>query len=158
MKNQFDVSIENNFRKLKIVLMLHRNNRQGYGNINLEINNNIQTNYINISYKKLIDLKTNLNSINDDITKINTDIKNNDNDITKINDDITKINTDIKNNDNDITEINDDITKINTDIKNNDNDITKINDDITKINTDISNINNSKYLIDDIFINPIDTL
>ena len=53
--------------------MLHRNNREGYGNINLEIYDIIQNNYINISYKKLIDLKSNLNIINDDIQK-NKDI------------------------------------------------------------------------------------
>ena len=55
MVNKFDINIKSHFKKLKIVLMLHRINRKSYGNINLDIFDNIQNNYININYKnKLI--------------------------------------------------------------------------------------------------------
>ena len=54
MVNKFDINIKINFNKLKIVLMLHRINRRGYGDVNLDIFDNIQNNYINVNYKKQI--------------------------------------------------------------------------------------------------------
>ena len=57
MVNKFDINIKSNFNKLKIVLMLHRINRKGYGNLNLDIFDNIQNNYININYKNKLILK-----------------------------------------------------------------------------------------------------
>ena len=37
MNNEFNINIKDDFKKLKIILMLHRVNREGYGNINLDI-------------------------------------------------------------------------------------------------------------------------
>ena len=55
--NKFDINIKSNFKKLEIVLMLHRINRKGYGNINLDIFDNIQNNFINLNYEKKLILK-----------------------------------------------------------------------------------------------------
>ena len=45
----FCICFKNNYKKIKINLQLHRHNRHGAGNINLEINDDSE-NYINIDY------------------------------------------------------------------------------------------------------------
>ena len=60
MNNKFDINIKDDFKKLKIILMLHRVNREGYGDINLDIFDDVQNNLININYKKQINTKDNL--------------------------------------------------------------------------------------------------
>ena len=45
---EFCIYFKKNYNKIKIVLELHRHNRHGFGNINLEINNN--NNYIKLDY------------------------------------------------------------------------------------------------------------
>ena len=45
---EFCIYLEKNYNKIKIVLELHRHNRHGFGNINLEIDNN--NNYIKVDY------------------------------------------------------------------------------------------------------------
>ena len=68
--------------------MLHRINRKGYGNINLDIFDNIQNNYININYKKQINTKNNLININrnkENINVNNNKINTNENNIGNIN-------------------------------------------------------------------------
>ena len=46
---EFCIFLKQNYNKIKIVLELHRHNRHGFGNINLEINNDYE-NYIKIEY------------------------------------------------------------------------------------------------------------
>ena len=46
MINKSDINIKSNFKKLKIVLTLHRINQKGHGYINLDIYDNTQNNYI----------------------------------------------------------------------------------------------------------------
>ena len=45
---EFCIYFKKNYNKIKIVLELHRHNRHGFGNINLEIDNN--NNYIKLDY------------------------------------------------------------------------------------------------------------
>ena len=45
---EFSIYLKKNYNKIKIVLELHRHNRHGFGNINLEIDDN--NNYIKIEY------------------------------------------------------------------------------------------------------------
>ena len=62
MSNEFCVHIKKNCKIIKIILFLHRINRNGFGNINLEIKDNIQKNYLNIEYNdKNSKAKYNLN-------------------------------------------------------------------------------------------------
>ena len=49
VKKDFYVTLKDNYPKLKIILLLHRVNRKGFGNINLEM---IDNNNINISFIK----------------------------------------------------------------------------------------------------------
>ena len=47
--DDFCIYFKKNYKKIKIILLLHRHNRHGLGNINLEIDDN-NDNYININY------------------------------------------------------------------------------------------------------------
>ena len=61
------------FKKIKVNLILHRHNRHGLGNINLEINDD-SINYININYidKSNEDIEKNKNNISTNLIKINS--------------------------------------------------------------------------------------
>ena len=74
MNEDFCIRFKNNYKKIKIILDLHRHNRHGVGNINLEIDDN-SSNYINIDYldknnislkieKNKSDIAHNLNELN----------------------------------------------------------------------------------------------
>ena len=65
-------------KKIKVILLLHRHNRHGLGNINLEIDDD-NINYININYidKNNEDIEKNKNDISTNLIKINS----NENDI-----------------------------------------------------------------------------
>ena len=109
MVDKFDANIKINFKKLKIVLMLHRINRKGYGNINLDIFGNIQNNYINLNYKKQINTKNNFININENKELIyvnNNKINTNEN---NINNNLDEINT----NENNIGDINNKLNNLN---------------------------------------------
>ena len=58
-------------KKIKVILLLHRHNRHGLGNINLEIDDN-SINYININYidKNNEDIEKNKNNISTNIINI----------------------------------------------------------------------------------------
>ena len=73
----FCICFKKNYKKIKIYLQLHRHNRHGVGNIDLEIDDN--DNYINIDYldrnndnNEKID--TNTESISTNLEKINTNV------------------------------------------------------------------------------------
>ena len=57
--DDFCIYFKKNYKKIKIILLLHRHNRHGLGNINLEIDDD-NINYININY---------IDKNNDDIEK-----------------------------------------------------------------------------------------
>ena len=60
-------------KKIKVILLLHRHNRHGLGNINLEIDDD-NINYININYidKNNEDIEKNKNDISSNLIKINS--------------------------------------------------------------------------------------
>ena len=58
--NKFDINIKDDFKKFKIILMLHRVNRESYGDINLDIFDDAQNNLININYERPTNTKDNL--------------------------------------------------------------------------------------------------
>ena len=69
----FCICFKKNYKKIKINLQLHRHNRHGVGNINLEIDDN--ENYINIDYLDRNNderINTNKNNISTNLIKINS--------------------------------------------------------------------------------------
>ena len=72
----FCICFKRNYKKIKINLQLHRHNRHGAGNINLEIDNTNE-NYINIDYVDRNNdekVDTNTESISTNLAKINTNV------------------------------------------------------------------------------------
>ena len=75
-----------NYKKIKINLQLHRHNRHGVGNIDLEIDDN--DNYINIDYLDRNNeerINTNKNDISSNLSKIDTNKNNISTNLIKIN-------------------------------------------------------------------------
>ena len=64
--------LKKNYDKIKIILLLHRHNRHGFGNIDLEIDGD-NDNYININYidKNNEDIEKNKNDISSNLISIN---------------------------------------------------------------------------------------
>ena len=71
--DDFCIYLKKNYKKIKVILLLHRHNRHGLGNIDLEIDDN-NDNYININYldKGNEDIEKNKNDILTNLTQINT--------------------------------------------------------------------------------------
>ena len=69
--DDFCIYFKKNYKKFKVILLLHRHNRHGLGNINLEINDD-NDNYININYidKNNDDIEKNKNDISTNLIKI----------------------------------------------------------------------------------------
>ena len=69
----FCICFKKNYKKIKLNLQLHRHNRQGIGNINLEIDDN-NDHYININYSdnNNENIEKNKNDISTILIKINT--------------------------------------------------------------------------------------
>ena len=93
---EFCIYLKKNYNKIKIVLELHRHNRHGFGNINLEIDNG----YIKVDYieKGFLD---NSHLINLNTGTISTNSEKIDNNSFNISDNLEKIN----NNKDDITSL-----------------------------------------------------
>ena len=74
--DDFCIYFKKNYNKIKLILLLHRHNRHGLGNINLEIDDD---SYININYieKNNEDIEKNKSDISTNLIKINS----NENDI-----------------------------------------------------------------------------
>ena len=71
--DDFCIYLKKNYDKIKVILLLHRHNRHGLGNINLEIDDN-SVNYININYidKNNEDIEKNKNDISTNLIRINS--------------------------------------------------------------------------------------
>ena len=73
VKDEFYVEFKDNYNKIKMILFLHRNNREGFGSFDLK---NINNNFTNITYsdKSNISLKIdkNENNISTNLSHINT--------------------------------------------------------------------------------------
>ena len=70
--DDFCIYFKKNYDKIKVILLLHRHNRHGLGNINLEIDDD-SNNYININYieKNNEDIEKNKNDISSNLISIN---------------------------------------------------------------------------------------
>ena len=139
---EFCIYFKKNYNKIKIVLELHRHNRHGFGNINLEIDNN--NNYIKLDYieKGFLDnshlINLNTGSITTNSGRIDTNTSNISDNLGKININSGLINTNTSN-------ISDNSDLINT----NTSKITSNLEKITALQT--SNIK-AFYNLDQIFI------
>ena len=71
--DDFCIYFKKNYDKIKVILLLHRHNRHGLGNIDLEIDDD-NDNYININYidKNNEDIEKNKNDISSNLIKINS--------------------------------------------------------------------------------------
>ena len=69
--DDFCIYFKKNYDKIKVILLLHRHNRHGLGNINLEIDDD---SIININYieKNNEDIEKNKNNISTNLIKINS--------------------------------------------------------------------------------------
>ena len=133
---EFCIYFKKNYNKIKIVLELHRHNRHGFGNIDLEIDDN--NNYIKLDYiekgfldnSHLINLNTGSISTNSGkIDKNTSDISNNLGKINKNTSDISKINTNTSNS-----------GKINTNTSSISTNLGKINTNTSSISTNLGKI------------------
>ena len=86
----FCICFKRNYKKIKLILQLHRHNRHGAGNIDLEIDDNNE-NYINIDYVDRNNngndekIDTNTKSISTNLEKINTNVTDISSNLIKIN-------------------------------------------------------------------------
>ena len=83
----FCICFKKNYKKIKINLLLHRHNRHGVGNINSEIDDNV--NYIKIDYidrNSTSDIKSNKDNIASNLKQIETNEKDISSNLEKIND------------------------------------------------------------------------
>ena len=71
--DDFCIYFKKDYKKIKVILLLHRHNRHGLGNINLEIDDD-SINHININYvdKNNEDIEKNKNDISTNLGKIST--------------------------------------------------------------------------------------
>ena len=164
---EFCMYFKKNYNKIKIVLELHRHNRHGFGNINLEIDDN--NNYIKLDYiekgfldnSHLINLNTgsistnsgkidkNISDISDNLGKINTNTSSISSNLGKINTNEGKISSNLGKIDTNTSDISDNLGKINT----NEGKISSNTGKITALQT--SNIK-AFYNLDQIFIYDIE--
>ena len=145
---EFCIYFKKNYNKIKIVLELHRHNRHGFGNINLEIDNN--NNYIKLDYieKGFLDnshlINLNTGSISTNSGKIDTNT-------SDISDNLGKINTntsDIASNSGLIStntsNISDNLGKIDKNTSNISSNLGKINTNEGNISSNLGKINTNE--------------
>ena len=146
---EFCIYLKKNYNKIKIVLELHRHNRHGVGNINLEIDNGyIKVDYIEKGFldnSHLINLNTGSISTNSGkIDKNASDISDNLGKIDKNTSDISKINTNTSNSgkiDKNTSDIFDNLGKINTNTSSISSNLGKINTNTSSISSNLGKIN-----------------
>ena len=146
---EFCIFLKQNYNKIKILLELHRHNRHGFGNINLEIDNN--NNYVKLDYieKGFLDnshlINLNTGSISTNSGKINTNTGSISTNLGKINTNTSSISTNLGKINTNTGSISSNLTKINTNTSSISSNLEKIN----KLQT--SNIK-AFYNLDQIFI------
>ena len=171
---EFCIYFKKNYNKIKIVLELHRHNRHGFGNINLEINNgyikvdyiekgfldnlhlvNLNTGSISTNSGK-IDTNTSSISSNKDLIDTNTSSISSNKDLIDTN--TSSISSNSGKIDKNTSDISDNLGKIDKNTLSISTNLTKINDntsDIEKINELNKNIK-AFYNLDQIFIYDIE--
>ena len=126
---EFCIYFKKNYNKIKIVLELHRHNRHGFGNINLEIDNGyVKLNYIEKGFldnSHLVNLNTGSISTNSGLIETNT---------SDISDNLGKINTNT-------SSISSNLGKINTNEDNISSNLGKINANEDNISSNLGKIN-----------------
>ena len=155
---EFCIFLKQNYNKIKIVLELHRHNRHGFGNIDLEIDNN--NNYIKIEYiergfldnSHLINLNTGSISTNSGkIDKNASDISSNTGLIEINTSSISSNKGLIETNTSDIStnlgKINTNTSSISTNLGKINTNTSSISTNLGKINTNTSSISSNKGLI-----------
>ena len=140
---EFCIFLKQNYNKIKIVLELHRHNRHGVGNINLEIDNG----YIKIEYiekgfldnSQLINLNT--GSISTNLGKINTNTSDISDNSGKINTNTSSISTNLGKINTNTSSISTNLGKINTNTGSISTNLGKINTNTSSISTNLGKIN-----------------
>ena len=134
VKDNFYVTFNNNYDKIKKILYLFRVYRHGAGNFNLEL---INENFVNITYldKNDISLKidTNKNDISSNLSKIGDNENNISSNLSKIGDNENNISSNLSKINNNSSDISSNLGKIDTN-KNN------ISTNLININTNEDNI------------------
>ena len=156
---EFCIFLKQDYNKIKIVLELHRHNRHGVGNINLEIDKN--NNYIKIEYieKGFLDnshlinlntgsistnsglINTNTSSISTNLGKINTNTSDISDNLGKINTNTSDISDNLGKINTNTSDISDNLGKINTNTSDISDNLGKINTNTSSISTNLGKIN-----------------
>ena len=131
-----------------MILLLHRHNKHGIGNINLEIDDDNE-NYININYidKNNEDIEKNKNNISSNLGKINNNENNISSNLGKINNNENNVSTNLRKIDTNEGNISSNLGKMNTNKGNISSNLIKINsneDDILYNLNEINYIKNNK--------------
>ena len=144
---EFCIYFKNNYNKIKIVLELHRHNRHGFGNINLEIDDNYE-NYIKLDYieKGFLDnshlINTNTSDISNNLGKINTNTSDISDNLGKINTNTSSISSNLGKINTNTSSISSNLGKINTNTSDITSNLSKIGANTTDITNNLSKIKN----------------
>ena len=140
---EFCIFLKQNYNKIKIVLELHRHNRHGVGNINLEIDNG----YIKIEYieKGFLDnshlINLNTGSISTNLGKINTNTSSISSNSGKIDTNTGSISTNLGKINTNTSSISTNLGKINTNTSSISTNLGRINTNTSSISTNLGRIN-----------------
>ena len=139
----FCICFKKNYNKIKINLQLHRHNRHGVGNIDLEIHIT-DKNYINIDYVDRNNdekVDTNTESISTNLGKINTNVADISSNLGKIDNNINAIKLINKNSKDNSKDISTNSGQINTNKNDISTNLIKINGNEDNIATNLEEIN-----------------
>ena len=158
-KEEFCIFLKQDYNKIKIILELHRHNRHGFGNIDLEIvdnnNNNIKIEYIEQEFldnSHLVNLNTgsintNKSSISSNLGLINTNEGNISSNLGKINTNTSSISNNTK-----LIETNESSISTNSGLIETNTSSVSDNKGLIEVNTSkLNNIENNLIEIDDIY-------
>ena len=144
-KEEFCIFLKEDYNKIIILLELHRHNRHGFGNINLEIDDN--NNYIKIEYieKGFLDnshlINLNTGSISTNLGKINTNTSSISSNLGKINTNTGSISTNLGKINTNTSSISSNLGKINTNESSISSNLGKINTNESSISSNLGKIN-----------------
>ena len=145
VKDNFYVTFNNNYNKIKILLYLFRVYRHGSGNFNVEL---INESFVNITYldKNDISLKIgdNENNIPSNLSKIEDNENNISSNLSKIGDNENNISSNLSKINNNSSDISTNLGKINTNKNDISTNLIKINSNEDDILYNLNEINNIK--------------
>ena len=145
VKDNFYVTFNNNYNKIKIILDLFRVYRHGTGKFNLEL---INESFVNITYldKNDISLKIedNENNISSNLSKIEDNENNISSNLSKISDNENNISSNLSKINNNENNISSNLSKINKNENNISSNLSKINNNENNISSNLGKINNNE--------------